>query len=304
MRRTIPIICKILLAINIILFISELLINSMVTSYCLSPARILVYWPNKYVSSLFISNYFHLNPMQSGPMGIFHILMNMMTLISVGSSLEKEFGSIAFIGITLFFSLFIGPLQVPLSMFTEFISMGKVSLLSTHQCGIGFSGILFGYFIIYLKFIVKNDEMTVYGVKCRKWILPFAQLLILSFLLSASFIGHLSGIIMGYIYISGFPLCFELRHALIKKIENLNIISFITNRNDFHCASQQPIINQFTLNPCKNNNNSSLTVSYSRVGNIAPNNNGTAVEMTCVNGNLVPKSSVDKSTSSQGNSLL
>ena len=107
----------------------------------------------------------------------------MIALIAVGASLEKEFGSISFMGITLFFTLFVGPLQIPLASFTNFISMGKISLLSIYQCGIGFSGILFGYFIIYLKFIVKNDEMTVYGIKCRKWILPFAQLLILSLLL-------------------------------------------------------------------------------------------------------------------------
>ena len=291
---SLPVMCKLLLVINIILFICELLISSLVSSYCLSPARILAF-PSQYFSSLFLSNYFHSNPLQSGPIGIFHILINMMTLVSIGSSLEKEFGSISFIGITVFFSLFIGPIQIPLSLFTNFISMGKISLLSLNQCGIGFSGILFAYFIIYLKFIVKNQEMTMYGIKCKKWYLPFIQLIILSFLLRASFIGHLSGIIMGIIYISGFPPCFQLRHSIIKKIENLNCLNFITNRSDFYISSQQPII---TIS-----NNASI--SYSRVAN----NEITSVEMTCVNGVLVPKSSLstdnnNNNAPSTGNSLL
>ena len=265
----IPIICKLLLLINIVLFIVELLQTSWINEYCLSPQRTLDY-PKQYFLSLFLSNFLHLTPISSGIMGILHIFFNMKTLINIGRHLETEFGSISFLGITLFFAIFVGPLQIPLAMFTSSISNESIGLLSMNQCGIGFSGILFGYFIIYLKFVVRSQEYKI-------WLIPFVQLIILSVLFRASFIGHLSGIIMGMIYISGFPGCFALRHSLIKKIENWNSIKFLTNRSNFHGSSQQAIISKCSLMPCSrhNNNNINNGISYSQVSN-----NDENIEMT------------------------
>eukprot|EP01084_Bolivina_argentea_P189875 326428_1 len=173
--------CKILLGINLILFFSELLMHSLVSSYCLSPQRVYNN-PIEYAPSLFLSNFFHLNPLQSGPMGVFHILFNMMTLWNIGTFLEKEFGSISFVGITLCFVIIVGPLQIPISFMLNSLAMGKIGLFSPYQCGIGFSAILFAYFIVYLK-LTPRETMNVYGVQCKKWMMPFVQLLVLSFLL-------------------------------------------------------------------------------------------------------------------------
>eukprot|EP00485_Elphidium_margaritaceum_P008420 CAMPEP_0202695160 /NCGR_PEP_ID=MMETSP1385-20130828/8828_1 /ASSEMBLY_ACC=CAM_ASM_000861 /TAXON_ID=933848 /ORGANISM="Elphidium margaritaceum" /LENGTH=177 /DNA_ID=CAMNT_0049351135 /DNA_START=382 /DNA_END=915 /DNA_ORIENTATION=- len=174
--------------------------------------------------------------------------------------------------------------------------MNQIGLFSLHQCGIGFSGILFAYFMVYTK-LIPSEEMSVFGIKCRKWMIPFIQLLVLSFLLRASFIGHLSGIIAGYLYIAGVPGFFAQRHLFIKYVEHMNIMQCITNRSDYYASPQQPLINVFNFAPCSSSRSgitstTELNVSYSRV---SPNETNSSKPMTCVNGVLVPKSSVTAS---------
>ena len=130
-----PIMCKILIFINIAFWCLELAVPTMVNSYCLSPKHVMRF-PWKFGSSLFLSNFLHLNPLVSGPMGLFHIVINMMTLSNIGRYLEKEFGSIAFIGITLFFALTVGPMQIPIASVTNGMTEGSIRLLSIYQCGI------------------------------------------------------------------------------------------------------------------------------------------------------------------------
>ena len=164
---------------------------------------------------------------------------------------------------------------------------------------------MFGYFIIYLK-VTPNEQINFYGMRVKKWVVPFIQLVVLSFLLQASFIGHLSGIAMGFIYISGCPGCFAQRQKIIKKIENYRFLEFITNRGDFCVAPQQPVISVINWKPCLPSL-SSLTSSgttsaaYSRVSTEDYDNmdhglgkdkdnmhkstyQSSGVEMTCTNG--------------------
>ena len=162
---SLPIMVKILMAINILFFVAELAMAPLVSTYCLSPSRILAK-PSEFGASLFLSNFFHLNPLRSGPFGLLHIILNMLTLKHIGTVLEKEFGSIAFLGITLFMVLMVGPIQIPLAVLLNSVSMGNIGIFSLYQCGLGFSGILFAFFMIYLK-ILPQSERTVYGFKVR-----------------------------------------------------------------------------------------------------------------------------------------
>ena len=208
-------------------------------------------------------------------------------------------GSVAFMGVTLIFTILIGFIQIPLTYALYFISFGKIGLFSIYQCGIGFSGILFSYFIISIK-LSRGNSMNFYGYNIPKWLYPFIQLIILSVLFHASFVGHLSGIILGLLWVIGCPGCFKSRHNLIKYIESLSILKCITNRNDFYASSQQPIINSFNLNFLSNNALSSDGSTYvplnakqylKRGTALITNNNGNknAKPMTIINGVLVPK---------------
>ena len=114
--------------------------------------------------------------------------------------------------------------------------------------------------------------MNFYGMNLKKWVIPFIQLVALSFLLQASFIGHLAGIVMGFIYISGCPGCFEKRQKFIKKVENYRFLEFITNRADFCVAPQKPVIAAINWKPCipsfSLSSSTASSPSYSRVATV------------------------------------
>ena len=146
---TTPIFCKILILINVAIWVSTLIFTSLMNGVCLSPYRVLNHFDIAY-QTLWTANFFHSNPMFSGPMGIFHILLNMMTLYSVGSFLERKLGSFGFAGMSLFFIVFVGPMQIPIALFTNFITQGKIGLLSLNQCGIGYSGMCTFLLVVFL----------------------------------------------------------------------------------------------------------------------------------------------------------
>ena len=152
------------------------------------------------LASFILSNYLHFTPLSSGAMGMLHILFNMVTLCQVGAVIEKTMGTIAFLGMTLFFTFFMGFMQIPIAYILHTITMNKISLFSINQCGLGFSGILFAYTVIFMK-LSTGDTTIICGQKIPKFIAPFIQLIFLSLFLQASFIGHLAGIVLGFICI-------------------------------------------------------------------------------------------------------
>lgn len=168
-----------------------------------------------------------------------------MVLHSTGKVLEQQFGSFIFLCITILFLLIIGPLQIPLAIMFETITMNKIGLLSTNQCGVGYSGVLFAYFMIYLS-LIPNQRINFCGYQVKKWVVPFIELIMLSVMLQASFIGHLSGIIVGLLYITGLPGCFQLRQTCMRNIEYIFcIIQCIINRQDYVKMPQHPKIDKF-----------------------------------------------------------
>ena len=52
---------------------------------------------------------------------------------------------------------------------------------------------------------------------------------------------------IGFLYLTGMPGLFSLRHKCIQKMETISMLECITKRSDFFKANTQPIINQFTI---------------------------------------------------------
>ena len=98
--------------------------------------------------------------------------------------------------------------------------------------------------MVYLA-VIPSETVQMCGHQVHKWMVPLFQLLLLSVLLRASFIGHLSGIEMGSLYITGIPGCFMQRQALIKKVEALTCLGCISKRNDYQSAPSLPRISMF-----------------------------------------------------------
>lgn len=134
--------------------------------------------------------------------GIFHIGMNMMSLIAIGGLLENLYGSIKFLWIT-WLSILLGGLCYLALSWSTYYALQDISYLLSNS--IGYSGVLFGYAAIE-SFHSNTPSRSIFGlfnVPTKAY--PFILLIILQFMLpNISLFGHLGGLLAGILLMSGF----------------------------------------------------------------------------------------------------
>lgn len=112
--------------------------------------------------------------------GLVHLLMNMLALYSLGSSLEKEIGSLKF-AIVLYGSVILS------SLFSL--------MLNENQLSVGLSGGIYGLFGIYLAIAYKHHALN--DPSTRNTI--FINLLI-NFMPGINYIAHIGGLVAGVVF--------------------------------------------------------------------------------------------------------
>lgn len=85
------------------------------------------------------------------------------------------------------------------------------------SCAIGFSGVLFALNTILPYVLVQPEQSDVYGFRVPTKYVTIVELALISLLLpNVSFLGHLSGIIVGFMYISRkFDFWFQMPFLLL-----------------------------------------------------------------------------------------
>mmetsp|Transcript_23108 Transcript_23108/g.67318 ORF Transcript_23108/g.67318 Transcript_23108/m.67318 type:complete len:367 (-) Transcript_23108:105-1205(-) len=134
--------------------------------------------------------------------GVLHIAMNMMSMVAIGSSLEQSIGTIQLLLTILWQTLLCGTVSVAVSWVLSFLVFDDLSF--SNQNSLGFSGVLFALAVLDIH---RSDHPTrsIMGMvnvpaKWHPWIL----LVVLQVLIpNVSFIGHLSGILMGTLQARG-----------------------------------------------------------------------------------------------------
>jgi len=158
---------------------------------------------------------------------ILHIVFNSIALIHFSSNFEKHVGSVLLVYIVLLFTVLIAVLY---SFTAQFLSIFFISKwMST--CTIGISGVLFSFITIEslqnetIKYINGYEIPSKYN----PWILlVFTQLI----WPKASFLGHLSGIAVGYLYYKKLLEKIMLTHSTIYSIEQslpFDLSSFVVH---------------------------------------------------------------------------
>ena len=86
-----------------------------------------------------------------------------------------------------------------------------------HTCAIGFSGVLFALNTILPHVLVQPEQSDVYGFRVPTKYVTIAELGLISLLVpNASFLGHLAGIIVGFMFISRrFAFWFQMPELLL-----------------------------------------------------------------------------------------
>ncbi|RYE83816.1 MAG: rhomboid family intramembrane serine protease, partial [Methanosarcinales archaeon] len=128
--------------------------------------------------------------------GILHLVFNMTSLYAI-SGVEAAAGSYFYTKTTLL-----------LLLVAELVSIALVSTLARwwgmtsalEQRAVGYSGILFGWSAIIAKWNPTAQVAFMGLIPMPAWVSPFASLFLIQLLVpNASFVGHLSGIIAGFL---------------------------------------------------------------------------------------------------------
>lgn len=151
-----------------------------------------------------------------------HLYFNMVSLLWKGTKLEQRLGSVLFALIIAVFSQLIGVVYVLLELI---LAETLDDPTYTMQCAVGFSGVLFALKVLN-NYYYPGGSTNVFGIQIPNKYACWAELVAIHILSpGTSFIGHLSGILVGLLYTHG-PLGMILRTA----------VSFFTND---HPARQQ-----------------------------------------------------------------
>ena len=166
-------------------------------------------YPAKVVTSLVDGHGLSLNRIVLGGfihVDELHLYYNMMSLCWKGINLELKMGSAAFLQLIVF-SLIVSHALLVISayilyMYTDFTS-------SYHTCAVGFSAVLFSLKYVWNQTASENTHIMGFAVptKYAAWL----ELVLVSLMHSnVSFLGHLSGILAGVIYVHGGQLLKQL----------------------------------------------------------------------------------------------
>jgi rhomboid domain-containing protein 1 len=130
-----------------------------------------------------------------------HIGMNMMSTMAIGSSLERRIGTLS-MAITILWGV-----QLTSSLYTFiswllYMTFGYEHLMLQHS--VGFSGVIFQLAVLEAN-LSPDRTRSVFGfINVSSKIYPWALLVILQFIMpQISFLGHLSGILIGTMQFHG-----------------------------------------------------------------------------------------------------
>ncbi|KAM4771927.1 rhomboid-related protein 4 [Rhinophrynus dorsalis] len=129
-----------------------------------------------------------------------HLYFNMVSLLWKGSKLESRLGSVLFALIVLVFSQLIGVVYVFLELIlSEFMGDPSYKI----QCAVGFSGVLFALKVLNNHYH-PGGSSNVFGLRVPNKYSCWAELVAIHILSpGTSFVGHLSGILVGLLYTQG-----------------------------------------------------------------------------------------------------
>ena len=188
----VPPLCTTIVAfVLVVAYVGKILLDISLTSIALWPLMVI---RKKEIMRCVYAPFMH--------SGIVHLIMNTTTLIFMGSRVERIVGTtttIVFIvyGIVCTSLLYLGYYYTLYQMSGQDIKYLSISC-------VGFSGILFGMAVVECV-TAKQTTRTLFGFRISMRAYPFVLAIVLQFLIpSLSFVGHVSGIVYGLAFVSGF----------------------------------------------------------------------------------------------------
>ncbi|KAL6078753.1 SET domain-containing protein [Balamuthia mandrillaris] len=170
--------------------------NSLLPALCNSPAVIL----HKYqLYRLLTANFLHLS--------FLHIVLNLLAFQALAPPIENKVGSIAFFYDIVCCFAFLSQLLhlVIATLFHYSGSAGMFGFAPYRTCSAGLSAVLFALLVLRQNSSLASNSTKLFGmIEVPSKLYPWILLVVMQLLFPrASLLGHLSGIIVGYMYIWG-----------------------------------------------------------------------------------------------------
>lgn len=162
---------------------------------CLSYENVFAY---KQASRLFLSHFFHVDDM--------HLYYNMISFAWKGNQVERTYGSKKLLSMIFLFSLANSLIYLFISYICYFVLHFKSALTT---CACGFSSIIFALKVVCNYDNERSDRGNgTVGSHFSSFAIWLELIFIQLFVPNVSFIGHISGIIAGLLFVQKHPVIF------------------------------------------------------------------------------------------------
>lgn len=157
---------------------------------CISVQKV---WFQKQWKRIFYAPFFHASD--------FHLYYNMASFIWKGISLERHFGSGYFLYMVTVFSVMTDLVYLTINYaLAEFLDQWS----AVQSCAVGFSGVLFALKVVTTHLQPPGMTMVLGFIPVPLRLACWAELVLISVLFpNVSFVGHLSGILVGLAWVYG-----------------------------------------------------------------------------------------------------
>ncbi len=160
-----------------------------------------------------------------------HIAMNMMSTMAIGSSLEKQVGTFT-MGFTILWGILLTSTIYTGISWLLYLMFNYERMMYQHS--LGFSGVIFQLSVLEANFN-PNRMRSVFGFfQVSSKMYPWALLVILQFIMpQISFLGHLSGILVGTLQLRGVFDAIFPSESYLKELENWEVLQVLTTKPGF-----------------------------------------------------------------------
>ena len=165
-----------------------------ISSNCLYPSKVI----NSYkwygtipINRIILSGFIHADDQ--------HLYYNMLSLLWKGCNLERHMSTLRFVLFIIFSLVISHSMHILLSyILLEYLHFDR-STTGYDSCAVGFSAVLFSMKYVWNQY--HCDLATIWGISVQSKYACWLELVIISWVSpNASFIGHLSGILAGILY--------------------------------------------------------------------------------------------------------
>jgi len=157
----------------------------------------------------------------------------MMAFQPIGTNIERTLGTLSFGYMMFLFDLLCGLVHLFIStiaFYNPFYSYPGFM----YECGVGLSGVIFALLVVHTQ-NSDGGNRSIFGFfTVSSALYPWVLLIVLQFIMpGVSFLGHLSGILVGYLYVYGMLVLFLPSPSTLNKIESARILGWLVTRDGY-----------------------------------------------------------------------